>query len=129
MSSTDAPVCTCRGDLRGWAHLSTCPKYVGEVDDAKAAADEIGDCGFTERESAIRALRTICRMVEHDSPVYCVAVEELSALASEQGRAASGSPVDAVRVAARRVVENWDGERRDITTDIDALDVALRGRP
>lgn len=84
--------CTCRGDLRGWNHLPTCPKYRGDVDDAKAEALEIGDCGFTERESAIKTLRQICELVEHDSPIYCLASEELSSLAHAQQIATEPSP-------------------------------------
>jgi hypothetical protein len=71
-----------------------------------AASTEIGDCGFTERESAIRAFRQICELVEHDSPVYLLAAEEWASLAHEQRLAAKAlgtAATDEERVREWRV--------------------------
>lgn len=109
----EPPICTCRGDLRGWNHLPTCPKYRGDVDDAKAEALEIGDCGFTERESAIKAFRQISELVEHDSPIHLLAVEEWSSLAHYVPCREAAQPDDEV---ARLTVEN--GQLHAIVAEI-----------
>ena len=47
---------------------------------ARSWLEDFGDCTTTERHSAYAAFLKICTMVEHDSTVYLIAVEELSAL-------------------------------------------------
>lgn len=47
---------------------------------ARAWLVDFGDCTMTERSSAYGAFIQICEMTEHDSPIYRIAVEELSAL-------------------------------------------------
>lgn len=52
-------------------------------DAARSWLIDFDECTTTERLSAIEAFEKIAALVEHDSPVYLVAVEEWASLAHE----------------------------------------------
>lgn len=82
--------------FRAWAHENRESLKTPQELDAERAADraedggptlslaDYADCTVTERQGAIAALEKIMALVEHGSPVHCIASEQHAWLASER---------------------------------------------
>lgn len=63
----------------------TTGKHEATVEFAKdLLKNDFADCTVTERQGAIAAFEKIMSIVEHDSPVYCIAAEQHAWLAREE---------------------------------------------
>lgn len=102
LRASDATYCACCNDKVNGA-LEYEGAAVCSIDCAFALADNVqekiqepctdyapladyDDCTVTERQGAIDAFEKIMAMVEHDSPVHCVAAEQHAWLTSEAGQ-------------------------------------------
>ena len=77
----------CFAQLTGCQHdLDAVLAALDSLDDLRSASAPTWDGAeltMGERQTALAAFREICKLVEHDSPAYCVASEQASWLASE----------------------------------------------